>query len=187
MDGRRFLMILMVAAQVLAGCEGDRSASPAAGNEALRSRTDAQRGRLWVLGLDDVRVHDAASKRLIKRIELPAWSVAKFVCAPDMVLDGSGSAIVSSNVQARLWRIDGNTFEVREYEIGLQERERWEIGFGALAFAPDGSMMGLAASSGTLWKIDMNEGRARLLRADSPLLNLCEFTPQLQKELERSR
>jgi hypothetical protein len=180
-------MILILAASVMAGCGKEGNPEYAMGEQgSLRSRTDTARNRLWVLGLDDVRVYDVTSKRLIRRVVLPGWSVARFVCAPDMVLDGSGSAIVSSNVQARLWRVDAATFEVKEQEIRLQGREQWDTGFGALAFAADGSLLGLTAAGGTLWRISVAGGSARPVGPDARLLNVCEFTTQLLKDLERS-
>ena len=43
--------------------------------DSLRTRLDSARNRLWVLGLDDVRVYDAATKQLLQRIVLQRNSV----------------------------------------------------------------------------------------------------------------
>ena len=59
---------------------------------ALRTRTDPARGRIWVLGIDDVRVYDAASRRLLRQIALPGWLVVDTPCRPDLILHRSGSA-----------------------------------------------------------------------------------------------
>ncbi len=189
--------ISILAAIVMTGCSSesgptqavtaDHAAYADVQRNSLRVRQDKARNRIWLLGLDDVRVYDAGSKKLVRRIALPGWSVARYICDPDMVLDGSGSAIVSSNVQARLWRVDAATFEVMEQEISLQGREQWDIGFGALAFAADGGLLGLTATGGTLWRISMAGGSARPEGPDARLLNVCEFTTQLLKDLERSR
>lgn len=146
------LVVLLFAVSLMASCSNERyqtSDSPAGhavGNNALlkeygmsardafRIKTDTARNRLWILGLDDVRVYDTAKKRLIRKIALPNWSTARFVCPPDMVLDPSGSALVSSNAQSRLVRIDASSFEMTEYEIRLHEKEQWDTGFGALVF-----------------------------------------------------
>jgi hypothetical protein len=141
----------------------------------LRIKTDGARGRLWVLGVDDVQVYDARGTRLIRRIALPNWSVARFICPPDMVLDGSGSAIVSSNAQAKLWRIDAETFEVKERDVTLEGRE-WDVGFGALTLAADGSLLALSSTGGWLWNVNVDAGTARLWNWGAPLLNACDLT-----------
>jgi hypothetical protein len=197
--------ILLVAVTVMAGCgnERDPARGPAAGRagkgyapaetywagerDTLRTRTDAARNRLWVLGLDDVRVFDTVKKRLIRKIVLPNWSVARFICDPDMVLDSSGSAIISSNVQARLWRIDADSFEVKEHEISLHGREQWDTGFGALAFAADGALYALTSSAGSLWKIDVAKASASMIEPNNPPSRACAFTTQFLRDFERSR
>ena len=198
-------LILLIAMTAMAGCSKERDPAQGStagrtgndnalletyaigGRDALRARTDTARSRLWVLGLDDVRVYDTVKKRLIRRIELPSWSVARFICGPDMVLDSSGSAIISSNVQARLWRIDADSFEVKEHEIRLHGRERWDVGFGALTFAADGTLLALTSTAGTLWKIDVAKASAGMIEPDNPPSNACAFTAQFLQDFERSR
>lgn len=187
---------MIFAAFVMAGCSQERN--PAQGPAAFRAgnvdvlhdglsiRRDAARNRIWLLGLDDVRVYDAESKRLIRKIALPSWSVARFICDPDMVLDSSGSAIISSNVQARLWRVDADSFEVKEHGISLQGREQWDVGFGALAFAPDGTLLALTSSGGSIWKIDVARASASMIEPNNPPSRACAFTTQFLKDFERS-
>jgi hypothetical protein len=193
------MWISIFAAIVMAGCSDEKS--PAQGSTAihtangdllrdgLRIRRDPARNRIWLVGLEDVRVYDAGSKRLIRKIRLPSWSVASFdfACMPDMALDRSGSAFVSSNVQAKLWRIDADSFEVKEYEISLLGREQWAIGFGALAFAPNGTLYALTSSAGSLWKIDVAKASASMIEPDSPPSTACVFTTQFLKDFERSQ
>jgi hypothetical protein len=183
---KRWILIL---AATMAGCGSERVADPVgpalvlpvaykAGEQGvLRVKTDGARDRLWVLSVDDLRLYDRARRQLIRRIALPNWSVARFICAPDMVLDGSGSAIVSSNAQAKLWRIDADTLEVKEREIRLYEREQWDVGFGALALAADGSLLALSSTGGWLWRIDVDAGTASLWNWGVPILNVCELMP----------
>jgi hypothetical protein len=140
-----------------------------------------------VLGLDDVRVFDTTKKQLMRKVVLPNWSVARFICPPDMVLDGSGSAIISSNVQARLWQIDADSFEVKQHEIRLQGREQWDTGFGALAFAADGALYAMTSSAGSLWKIDVAKAGASMIEVNGPPLRGCAFTTQFLNNLERSQ
>ena len=197
-------LVLFFAVTIMMGCsnEGNPAHSATAGRsgsdnalsevygtgerDVLRVRTDTASSRLWVLGLDDVRVYDTVSKKLIQRIELPNWSVARFICAPDMVLDGSGSATISSNVQARLWQIDKESFEVKVHEINLNGREQWDTGFGALAFAADGALYALTSSAGSLWKINIAKASAGMIEPDNPPSKACAFTTQFLKDFERS-
>lgn len=141
--------------------------------DALRIRLDAARNRLWVLGIDDVRVYDTKKKQLARRIALPGWSVGLSVCMPDLALDRSGSAFISSNIQPRLWRIDAESFEVKAHEISLHEREMWDTGFGAIVFGADGTLFALTSSAGSLWKIAIDKARARMIRLDVPVFKVC--------------
>ena len=157
------------------------------GRDALRIRTDTARSRVWVLGLDNVRVYDTVKKRLIRQIELPSWSVARLACMPDMALDRSGSAFISSNAQPRLWRIDADSFEVKVHEISLHGREQWDVGFGALAFAADGTLLALTSPVGSLWRIDVGKASARIVEENTSLRNVCELTMQFLSDFTRSQ
>jgi len=188
MNGGSIWMVLFLVASVMAGC--GKEGNPEYGLDergALRVKTDPARSRVWVLGLDNVRVYDTVKKRLIRQIELPSWSVARLVCMPDMALERSGSAFISSNAQSRLWRIDADSFEVKMHEISLHGREQWDIGFGALAFAADGALYALTSSVGSLWKIDVAKASASMIEPNNPPSKACAFTAQFLKDFERSR
>lgn len=140
---------------------------------ALHVRQDLRRNRVWMLTLDDVRVYDLASKRLIRRIALPPWSVAREACAPALALDRTGAAYVSGNAHPVLLRIDPRRFEITEREIELRGREGWAIGFGALHFASDGSLFAVTASANSLWKVDVAREKADLIAIFQPPLTAC--------------
>ena len=199
-------LILLIAMTAIAGCSKERDPaqfSTAGGHaggdrplpetywkserEIFRAKVDTARSTLWVLGLDDVRVYDTVKKELVRQVELPNWSVARFACMPDLALDRSGSAFISSNVQAKLWRIDVDSFEVNEHEISLLGRERWDVGFGALTFAADGTLLALTSTAGTLWKIDVATASAGMIEPNNPPSNGCAFTAQFLQDFERSR
>jgi len=149
----------------------------AAGEEQkiLRVKPDPARGRSWVLGLDAVQVREARTGQVIRNIRIPGWMVARTVCAPDLVLDRSGSAYISNNAQPKLWRIDADNFELKEIPIILIGRERWDVGFGALAFAADGSLLALTSAAGTLWRIDADRRTARLVETGLPFSRTCSI------------
>lgn len=180
------LWISILAATVMAGCGQEQLAAQSQAefrrgeilHDGFRIRRDAARNRIWLLGLDNVRVYDGQSKQLIRTIALPGWSVARFACDPDIVLDRSGSAIVSSNTQSRLWRIDAASFAVGEHPIILEGRERWDVGFSALAVARDGTLLALTSVSESYWSIDLIRGSARMNGPGAALMNVCGLVTQ---------
>ena len=140
-----------------------------------RVRVDHQRGRYWVLGDDHIQVYSVSPKRLIAKITIPGWNVAGSVGMPDLVLDHSGAALVSSNVASTLWHIDPDRFAVTRREILLQGRENWSVGFSGLAFTPEGTLIGVTAFGGTLWKIEVHAGKATQIELSKPLLDAREL------------
>jgi hypothetical protein len=192
--------LVFVAVTALAGCGGergwaqasatgrDKSAAPAASRageqEVLQARTDA-RNRRWVLSVDDVRIYEG--RMLVRRIALPNWSVARSVCLPDLALDRSGSAVIASNVQSKLWRIDADSFAVTEHEIVLQGKERWDIGFGAIAFAAGGNLYAMTSTGNSAWKIDLARGSASAVEFYSPPVKPCALTTELVNRFEKKR
>ncbi len=179
--------IVIFAAMLMAGCSRDMPAQGPAATRAghvsllqdgIRFRRDAARNRIWLLGFEDVRVYDAANERLIRRVALPSWSVARYACDPDMVLDESGSAVISSNVQAKLWRIDGDTFTVSARDITLLERENWDVGFAALVPAGNGKLLALTSQAGSFWSINLDTGIAQMVARAAALQNLCGLAAQ---------
>jgi hypothetical protein len=155
--------------------------------ETIRVRTDTARGRLWVYGFDHVRVYDTVTKKLIRQITLPRWFVKEAACMPDLILDRSGSAFISSNVMPALWRIDADSFEVSEHEVSLQGNEQWDTGFGALALGDDGNLYALTSSLGSLWKIDLAKASARMIHLNHPPIKECAYTTQFLKDFETSQ
>ncbi len=128
--------------------------------DSYRIRVDIQRGRYWVLGNDDVSVYSVSDKRLIRKIVLPGWNVAGFLGLPDMALDRTGTAMISSNIVPMLWRIDPDSFKVTRIDITLQTKEKWDVGFTGLAFAADGTLFGMTAMTSSLWTIEPDKGKA---------------------------
>ena len=167
---------LLIAAVLSLGACGDRpdiaersAASPAPLEccvselqqpDAVRFRVDSARNRLWVLGPEHVAVYDRSTRGLVRRIEWSGWNIAEFVCQPGLALDRSGAAFISDNVQPRVWRIDPDSFEIREHAIRLVGREQLDIGFGELAFGEDGALYGVAATGASAWSIELASSRA---------------------------
>src|SRR4051812_34050472 len=203
--GRSLVLLFAIAAIAACGDTGKSSTNSAGrgndlseangGHDVLRVREDPVRNRLWVLTLNEVRIYNTAAtgKRLIRTIALPTWSVVGFrnVCMPDLVVDRSGSAFIASNAQPRLMRIDGDRFTLEEYAISFREREGMDLGFGALAFAADGTLFARTTPGGMLWKVDVARASATMTDVIKRLpVNQCAITTpstttQLLNDFER--
>lgn len=181
--------VLLPALLAMAGCDGraDSLQAAAAGSKdsrqletagpgVLRVKTDEARRRRWVLGLDEVRVYDTQTNKLVRRITLPDWSVARYRCAPDLVLDRSGSALIASNVHPKLWRIDGGTFAVSERAVVLEGKEQWDTGFGPLALGANGSVYALTSDRLSLWKVDLASAKASVMEMYLPPAAKCALS-----------
>ena len=190
---RGWLVLLFTVAAIAGRADGaDLRLDPQGTSErdVLRIREDLLHNRLWVLTLEEVRVYNTATteKTLIRTIALPSWSVVGFrkVCMPDMALDRSGSAFISSNGQSRLLRIDAARFDLKDYAISFHESTGWDIGFGALKFAADGTLFARTTPGGLLWKIDVTKASAIRVEVNKKLpLDECAITAQLLNDFER--
>ena len=105
---------------------------------------------------------------------MPRWNVARFICDPDLALNRAGAAFISHNLEPRIWQIDPHSFELTEHALRLIGREYLDIGFGTLAFAPDGTLFGVASTGGSVWRIDVSRTTAEAFHVDAPLLNECD-------------
>ena len=144
--------------------------------EPYRIRADLQRNRYWVLGDDHVSVHDAVNRKLIRQIKLPGRNVADFVAYPDMVLDRTGAALVSSNITPMLWHIDPDSFNVTRIDIKLQTRENWDTGFSGLAYTADGALFGVTSFASSLWLLNISEAKATPIEPANPASNSMAIT-----------
>ena len=140
---------------------------------ALRIKVDIAHNRLWVLGLKHVYVYDITGKQLIRRVALPDWSVAGFVCSPDMALDPSGAAYIASNAESTLWKIDAEDFGIKAQELALHAGAHRDIGFGALTFAADGALYALTAHEGSLWRVDVARSHANKVELSERVFGAC--------------
>ena len=156
--------------------------------KALRIKTDTVRRRVWMLSINnDVRVYDEPSKKLLREIALPGWLVVKTPCMPDLILDRSGSALVSSNVTPWIWRINADTLEVRVHKIGMPGKEGLDFGFAKLAFDSSGRLYGLAPSANSAWRIDVPSASANMIESYRPPLEECALDARALDRFETSR
>jgi hypothetical protein len=156
------LIAVALLTALLIGCEVK--------SQVVRMREDAQHNRLWLLDYEAVSVYDNTSGRLLRRIALPDWAAAgrQYSCPPDLVLDRSGTAFVSSNVLPVIWRIEGERFDVTRLELALDADQDKDFGFSSLAFARDGALVARSGMLNSLWRIDLRASSAARISSSSP-------------------
>jgi hypothetical protein len=142
---------------------------------ALRFQLDAARNQLWILDGAGVDVFDVTERLHKRRIAIPGWIWVDepYSCTPDLALEPSGVALVSSNVLPTLWRIDPETFAVRRYELALDADPDKDVGFTGLAFAEHGTLLAVSGIQGSLWRVDLWRGRAEKIELSRPVRGAC--------------
>lgn len=137
---------------------------------------DAPRNHLWVLQQDAVYLHDATTRALKKRFELPGWMHVDeaYACAPALAIDAQGAAVVSSNIVPILWRIDPRKSEVSTHHLTLDADNDKDVGFSGLTYAADqGVFFAVSSVYGTLWRIDPLLRRAQKIPLSAPIKDAC--------------
>ncbi len=148
---------------------------------ALRIQVDVQRSRVWVLNFDAVHLYNISDRQLIKRVELPNWTVASetAICAPDLALTPSGTALVTSNVTPAIFEIDPQKPVVREHRLALDTDNDKDVGFTGLAFGRGGrDLFGVSSLHGSAWRIDLAAGKAHKVRLTGPIRGACGVVVQ---------
>ena len=168
--------VAVIAAAMLSACNNSlqRERPMAAKLEVVRA--DPARNRLWVLDLEMISVYDNTNGRRLRRIVLPEWMVLpkKYSCLPDLALDSSGTAFVSSNVLPVLWRIDPHGYEVARIELVLDTDNDKDVGFTGLSFAGDGTLLAAGAMAAALWQIDTSAASARKIASYPSVASGCD-------------
>ena len=151
---------------------------------ALRIKLDAMRDRLWLLDRGHVYIYQVATWRFVRQVALPGWTLALDNCLPDMAVDRSGAAFISSNVVPMLWRIDPDTFEVTVYVIELDAGQDKDSGISAITFSTDdGTLFAASASIGYLWRIDTATRMAHKVQLTYPVKGACALMIQSDRRL----
>ena len=169
--------VAVIAVAMLSAC--DRSSlqreRPAAAKLKV-VRADPARNRLWVLDHEVISVYDNTNGRQLRRIVLPEWIVLpqRYSCLPDLALDSSGTAFVSSNVLPVLWRIDPQRYEVTRIELALDTDTDKDVGFTGLSFAGDGTLLAAGAMAAALWQIDTSAASARKIASYPSVVRGCD-------------
>lgn len=176
-------MICGIAAGVLLGLDAGVS-TPALAETSqwketqptYRIQEDTRRNRVWVLTSNGVYIYDRPTKRLVKRVELPNWTVVNkaFMCPPDLVLAASGTALVTSNILPIVWEIDAESLAVRQHNLVPDADSGKDFGFAAISFSRGGrDLLGASSPPGSVWRIDLTADKAQKVRLSKQVRGDC--------------
>ena len=168
--------VAVIAAAMLSACDDSLQRERSTATKLEVVRADPARNRLWVLDLEVISVYDNTNGRRLRRIVLPEWMVLpkNYSCLPDLALDSSGTAFVSSNVLPVLWRIDPQRYEVTRIELVLDTDTDKDVGFTGLSFAGDGTLLAAGAMAAALWQIDTSAASARKIASYPSVAGGCD-------------
>ncbi len=142
---------------------------------AVRVKSDPVHAMRWELGWGDVFAYDEA-RGFVRRISLADASFlgARGACRPGLDVSRTGAAIISSNAEPVLWRIDPDTFEVRRYDVTLNTDLDKDFGFSSVRWSPDERIVYAAsAMMGTLWRIDLASKMATKIGSNPAIRGEC--------------
>jgi len=182
--------VAVIAVAMLSACDRSslqRERPAAAKLEVVRA--DPARNRLWVLDHEVISVYDNTNGRRLRRIVLPDWIALpqRYSCLPDLALDSSGTAFVSSNVLPVLWRIDPQRYEVARIELVLDTDNDKDVGFTGLSFAGDGTLLAAGAMAAALWQIDTSAARARKIASYPSVAGGCDPATLMRAGQDQTR
>jgi hypothetical protein len=167
---------LLVTAAAAAG-EAARELAPGyeEGMPVLRLQKDAARGRGWLLTASGVFLFDLKTRRTMAHVSLPGWVWVgeEFSCPPDLAIGPDGEALISSNVEPTLLRVDPVTFAVSRHTPLLDADTDKDVGFTGLTFSSAQGTFYAVSHFGALWRIDRSLRRAQKVDLPSPMPRAC--------------
>ena len=183
----RVLCFAGFAAVAASGCISDAAPVSIKADQAvvkIRHQVDEARGRVWILTRSGVVVIDVTAPHPIRRVPLPDWMWAgePFGCLPDLALGPKGEALVSSDVEPTLWRVDPDTLQVSRHALALDADTDKDIGFSELQYAAgENAYFAVSTFHGSVWRIDASLGRAQKVAQAAAPARVCRSgaTPRL--------
>ena len=183
----RVLCFAGFAAVAASGCISDAAPVSIKADQAvvkIRHQADQARGRIWVLTGSGVVVFDVAAPRPLRRVALPGWMWAgePYGCLPDLAIGPKGEALVSSDVEPTLWRVDPDTLQVSRHALALDADTDKDIGFSELRYsAEENAYIAVSTFHGSVWRIDASLGRAQKVAQAAAPAPVCRSgaTPRL--------
>ena len=163
----------------VAAAAGDAGSEAAPGYEEglpiLRLQKDAARDRGWLLTAGGVFVFTLSTRQTVAHVSLPQWTWAgeAFSCPPDLAVGPKGEALISSNVEPTLWRVDPVSFAVTRHALVLDRDADKDVGFTGLTFTQAQGALYAVSDHGALWRIDPLLRRAQKVDLSTPMPRAC--------------
>jgi hypothetical protein len=141
----------------------------------LRFQKDDARQRGWLLTRSGVLAFDLKTGKTTAHVRLPGWTWAgeAFSCLPDLALGPKGEALVTSNVEPTLWRVDPLTLAVTRHELVLDAERDKDVGFTGLVYSSGQGAFFAVSDFGALWRIDPLLRRAQKIELSAPMGKAC--------------
>jgi hypothetical protein len=187
------LSLLAASIISLAGCDGRvASGQPLriaglVGEANVRYQFDAAQGRIWWLTREGVFVHDAKLPQKVA-VPIPGWQWAgePYGCLPALALGPNGEALVTSDVESTVWRIDPDTLAVSRHVLAPDADLDKDVGYTGLVYSSEhAAFFAVSGLHGTLWKIDSALTRAQKVTLSAPLPKACGVAVRAPQKAER--
>jgi hypothetical protein len=151
--------------------------SGAANADSFRYRAQPERARVWVIDGNGLFLEERGSAR--RAVRLPEWQFAAepYACAPDIAIGPRGEAVVTSNVEPVLWRIDAQTLAVSVHRLQLDADMDKDVGFSSLLYSErNRAYFAVSQLTGSLWRIDPLLRRAQKIALSEPVYGACAMS-----------
>jgi hypothetical protein len=150
--------------------------------EPVRYRAQLERERAWVIDAKGLFLEEGRKPRRGISLADWQWAAEPYACAPDIAIGPRGEAVVTSNVQPVLWKIDPETLAVTMHRLQLDADADKDVGFSGLAYsAREGAYFAVSELHGSLWRIDPMLRRAQRIAAAAPVRGACAVSFQRQE------
>jgi hypothetical protein len=187
------LSLLAASIIALGGCDSrvetnqPSRAAAAVSNSNVRYQVDAAHGRIWWLTREGVFLRDARTPQKIA-VPIPGWQWAgePYGCLPALALGPNGEALVTSDVESTVWKIDPDTLAVSMHVLAPDTDLDKDVGYTALTYSSEhGAFFAVSGLHGSLWKIDQSFTRAQKIALSAPLRNACGLSLGTQQKAGR--
>jgi hypothetical protein len=185
----------LLAASIIAlgGCDGRVASeqsprtSSAVSQSNVRYQVDAANGRIWWLTPEGVFVHDAKLPQKVA-VPIPGWQFAgePYGCLPALALGPNGEALVTSDVESTVWKIDPDTLAVSKHVLAADADLDKDVGYTALAYSTEhAAYFAISGLQGSLWKIDSSLTQAQKIALSAPMPKACGVAVSAPQKAER--
>jgi len=187
------LSLLAASIIALSGCDGRVASeqsprtSSAVSESNVRYQVDAANGRIWWLTREGVYVHDAKMPQKVA-VPIPGWQWAgePYGCLPALALGPNGEALVTSDVESTVWKIDPDTLAVSRHVLAPDADVDKDVGYTGLVYSSEhAAFFAVSGLHGTLWKIDSALTRAQKVSLSAPLPRACGVAVRAPQKAER--